>query len=114
MLREGARLSGSILVDEAHDMDSSAFRAFGRVRDTEGIHAMLHQNTVFHGLNNYVPWSRFGQLVDKYGADELCRKLTSKGHAVALLYGQFSGATSLREIVIGTTSHATRFYHLGA
>jgi ketosteroid isomerase-like protein len=28
------RLSGSILVDKAHGMDPSAFRAFGRVRDT--------------------------------------------------------------------------------
>jgi hypothetical protein len=30
-----ARLSGSILVDAAHGMDSSVIRAFGRVRDTE-------------------------------------------------------------------------------
>jgi hypothetical protein len=29
-----ARLSGSILIDMVHGMDSSAFRAFGRVRDT--------------------------------------------------------------------------------
>jgi IS4 transposase len=78
------------------------------------IHVMLHQNTVFHSLIKYVPWSRFEQLVDKYGADETCRKLTSKRHFVAMLYGQFSGAVSLREIVTGTTSHETRLYHLGA
>jgi IS4 transposase len=79
----------------------------------KGIHVMLHQNTVFHSLNKYVPWSRFHQLVEKYGADESCRKLTSKRHFVAMLYGQFSGAVSLREIVTGTTSHETRLYHLG-
>ena len=78
------------------------------------IHVMPHQNTVFHSLTKYVPWSRFEQLVDKYGADASCRKLTSKRHFVAMLYGQFSGAVSLREIVTGTTSHETRFYHLGA
>jgi IS4 transposase len=33
---------------------------------------------------------------------------------IALLYGQFSGATSLREIVTGLESHETRLYHLGA
>jgi len=33
---------------------------------------------------------------------------------IALLYGQFNGAVSLREIVTGMASHATRLYHLGA
>jgi IS4 transposase len=33
---------------------------------------------------------------------------------VALLYGQLSGASSLREIVTGLSSHAARLYHLGA
>jgi IS4 transposase len=52
--------------------------------------------------------------VDKYGADELVRKLTTKRQLIALLYGQFSGSTSLREIVSGMESHETRLYHLGA
>jgi hypothetical protein len=33
---------------------------------------------------------------------------------MALLYGQISGATSLREIVAGLESHAARLYHLGS
>jgi Transposase DDE domain/Domain of unknown function (DUF4372) len=33
---------------------------------------------------------------------------------LALLYGQLSGACSLREIVTGLSSHAARLYHLGA
>jgi hypothetical protein len=48
------------------------------------------------------------------GSDELARELTTKRHLIALLYGQFSGATSLREIVTGLESHETRLYHLGA
>ena len=90
------------------------FERLAAFETRKGIHVMLHQNTVFHSLNKYVPWSRFEQLVDKYGADDSCRKLTSKRHFVAMLYGQFSGAVSLREIVTGTTSHETRLYHLGA
>lgn len=42
------------------------------------------------------------------------RRLTTKSQFVALLYGQFSGAVSLREIVTGLESHAARLYHLGA
>lgn len=90
------------------------FERLAAFETRKGIHVMLHQNTVFHSLTKYVPWSRFEQLVEKYGADETCRKLTSKRHFVAMLYGQFSGAVSLREIVTGTTSHETRLYHLGA
>jgi IS4 transposase len=74
---------------------------------------MLHQNSVFHGLTKHVPWRRFDQLVEKYGADELSRKLNSKRHLLALLFGQFGGAMSLREIVTGLESHQMRLYHVG-
>jgi len=75
---------------------------------------MLHQNSVFHSLLKYVPWNKFDRITEGHGADELTRKLSTKRHFVALLYGQFSGATSLREIVTGMESHETRLYHLGA
>ncbi|MGY4502330.1 hypothetical protein ACVWYH_006287 [Bradyrhizobium sp. GM24.11] len=42
------------------------------------------------------------------------RRLSTKGQFVALLYGQLSGASGLREIVTGLSSHAARLYHLGA
>lgn len=75
---------------------------------------MLHQNTVFHGLLKHVPWHQLERIVDKHGADDLSRKLTAKRQLVALLYGQFNGATGLREIVTGLESHGARLYHLGA
>ena len=75
---------------------------------------MRHQNSVFHGLTKHVPWHRLDRLVEKYEADRLSRKLDTKRHFIALLYGQFSGAASLREIVTGMASHETRLYHAGA
>ncbi len=75
---------------------------------------MRHQNSVFHSLTKHVPWAKLERIVEKYGADELVRKLTTKRHFIALLYGQISGSTSLREIVTGMASHATRLYHVGA
>ena len=80
----------------------------------KAIHIMRHQNSVFHDLTKHVPWARFEQLVEKYGADKLSRRLSTKQHFLALLFGQFSGATSLREIVAGLESHRMRLYHLGA
>jgi IS4 transposase len=75
---------------------------------------MLHQNSVFHGALKYVPWHQLDQSVEKHGADDLSRTLSTKRHVIALVYGQLSGATSLREIVTGMESHETRLYHLGA
>src|SRR5580692_6761585 len=82
--------------------------------DTEKDQAMLHQNSVFHGLLKHVPWHRFDSLVEDHGADARVRRLSTKSQLVALLYGQLSGAASLREIVTGLSSHAVRLYHLGA
>jgi IS4 transposase len=61
----------------------------------------------------HVPWHRLQQIVEKSGSDRLSRELNTKRHLIALLYGQFSGASSLREIVTGMGSHQTRLYHLG-
>jgi IS4 transposase len=78
------------------------------------ISAMPHHNTVFRDILKLVPWRRFETLVDEHDADARVRQLTTKGQFVALLYGQLSGASSLREIVTGLSSHAARLYHLGA
>lgn len=75
---------------------------------------MRHQNIVFHDVLKHLPWSCVRQVVEKYGADVLSRKLDTKQHLLALLYGQFSGASSLREIINGMASHEARLYHLGA
>jgi IS4 transposase len=75
---------------------------------------MPHQNTVFRDLLKLLPWHRFERLVEDHDADARVGRLTSKGQFLALLYGQLSGACSLREIVTALSSHAARLYHLGA
>jgi IS4 transposase len=108
-------LSGSVLVDKAHDVDSSVSRAFGDVSGHEkGVNVMRHHNSVFHSILKHVAWDEFERLVAEHGADARVRRLTTKSQFVALLYGQLSGAASLREIVTGLQSHAARLYHLGA
>jgi IS4 transposase len=75
---------------------------------------MLHQNSVFHGVLKHVPWHRFERLVDEHAADKHVRTLPTKTQLIALIYGQLSGAQSLREIQDGLTSHVTKLYHVGA
>ncbi len=74
---------------------------------------MQHQNSVFHDLLKRVPWDAFDRLVCEHGADWRTRRLSTKDQFIALLYGQLSGATSLREIVGGLKSHSARLYHVG-
>jgi hypothetical protein len=84
-----------------------------RLLDTKWSNTVRHQNSVLHALLKHVPWDAFDRLVSTHGADEHVRCLSTKSQFIALLYGQFSGASSLREIVGGLESHAARLYHVG-
>jgi hypothetical protein len=75
---------------------------------------MRHQNSVFHALLKHVAWSFFDASVAERGADFRTRRLSTRSQLIALLYGQFSGASSLREIEAGLASHQARLYHIGA
>lgn len=75
---------------------------------------MRHQNSVLHDVLKRIPWDVFDRLVEHHGSDWRVRRLSTKDQLVALLYGQLSGASSLREIATGLESHQARLYHLGA
>lgn len=79
----------------------------------EGIKAMRHYNSVLHQILKHIPWSDFDRLVEEHRADKHVRRLSTKSQFVAMLYGQLSGAASLREIEAGLKSHQVRLYHLG-
>jgi len=97
-----------------HGVDSTRIRAFCEVWDTRlRSNTVQHQNIVFHDLLKWIPWAEFDRLVAKHNADHRVRRLPSKSHFIAMLYGQFSGATSLRAIEAGLDSHSRRLYHIG-
>jgi hypothetical protein len=74
---------------------------------------MRHKNSVFHDLQKHVPWAVFDRLVKQHGADRRVRSLDTKSQFMALLFGQLSGAESLRAIEAGLQSHDRHLYHLG-
>ena len=75
---------------------------------------MPHQNSVFHQLQKHIPWSVFDRLVDEHQADRRVRRLTTRSQFLAMLFGQLAGASSLREIEAGLSSHRGQLYHVGA
>ena len=101
------------MLEEAHGIDSTRFQLVTNHLDTKGTNAVRHQNIVFHGLLKHIPWSTFDRLVDQYEADWDGRVVKTRAHLIAMLYGQFCGARSLREIETGLKSHTGKLYHLG-
>jgi hypothetical protein len=79
----------------------------------EGVNAVPHQNSVFHGLLKLVPWATLDRLVEKHEAGRDPRSLQARAHLVAMLYAQFSASRSLRDIETSLKSQAGRLYHLG-
>jgi transposase len=83
---------------------------FGTRKETR---AMRHHNTVFHAVLKLVPAHVLDRLVDQFAANKRVRRLPTQNQFAALLYGQLSGAESLRAIAAAFESHAARHYHLG-
>ncbi|MGH6820426.1 MAG: IS4 family transposase [Methylocella sp.] len=75
---------------------------------------MRHTNSVFHDILKLVPWTAFDKLVDAYGTDEAARSFTTRHQFISLLFAQFCGASSLREVESLMSSHQGRLYHVGA
>ena len=75
---------------------------------------MQHQNSVLHGLTKQIPWHVFDRLVEEHAADWRVRRLPTKSQLIALIFGQLSGASSLREVEACLDSHSARLHHLGA
>jgi hypothetical protein len=75
---------------------------------------MRHHNSVLREVLKSIPWRVFSRLIDEHQADARVRQLSCKDQLIAMLYGQLSGASSLREIEAGLKSHAARLYHVGA
>jgi IS4 transposase len=101
------------MLEEAHGVDSSLFQLVTNHLDGKRISAVPHQNIVFHDLLKQIPWANFDLLVEQHNADWDDRGVKTKAHLVAMLYAQFGGIRSLREIETTLKSHAGKLYHLG-
>jgi hypothetical protein len=79
----------------------------------ERIKAVRHQNIVFHGLLKHIPWSVVDRLAENHEPNQDSRALQPKPHLIAMLFAQFFGSRSLRDIETSLKSHASKLYHLG-
>ena len=72
------------------------------------MRALPYRNIVFPELFKQIPWAKFDLLVEQHKADWDDRGVKTKAHLIAMLYAQFGGIRSLREIETTLKSHAAR------
>jgi putative transposase len=69
--------------------------------------------TVFSSLLKVIDRRQFQASVTRHRGDYYTKTLSSWEHLVALIYGQLSGAESLRAIEAGLNAQSHQHYHLG-
>jgi hypothetical protein len=74
---------------------------------------LAHHNTVFSQLLKLVSRHEFENLAKQHHEGQKLRKMSRWSQFVALSLAQFSGRSSLRDIVSNLSAQAARLYHLG-
>jgi IS4 transposase len=75
---------------------------------------MRYRDSIFGQLLKPISRRRFQISVDRHRADAYDKSFGSYEHLVALVYGQLSGAKSLRALETAWNANAHHHYHLGA
>ena len=69
--------------------------------------------TLFSQVMNYLPWTTFARIVDRYAGDRKVRTLRCTEHYRALAFAQLTHRESLRDIEACLTARSTKLYHCG-
>lgn len=74
---------------------------------------MYTGKTIFAQLMDFLPWSTFARIVERYGGDHRIRTLSCAEQYRTMAFAQLSSRESLRDIEICLSVHAPRLYHMG-
>lgn len=75
---------------------------------------MRFSPSIFGQLLEAIDRRSFQAIVDRHAGDAYDKRFTSWDHLVALIYAQFSAATSLRGLEASWNANAQHHYHLGS
>ena len=74
---------------------------------------MYAGKTLFAQLMDFLPWSTFARLVDRYDGDHRVRTLTCAEQFRAMAFAQLTYRESLRDIETCLSAQASKLYHMG-
>ena len=75
--------------------------------------AMYAGQTLFAQLMEFVPWTTFARLVERYCGDHRVRTLTCAEQYRAMAFAQLSYRESLRDIETCLSAQTAKLYHMG-
>jgi hypothetical protein len=81
-------------------------RTFATIWNRDRSNAVRHHYTVLSEILKYLPEARFTELAEAHATGQAPRRLDVRTQLVTLLYGQLSGASSLRGLMEELESHA--------
>jgi len=74
---------------------------------------MYAGNTLFAQLMDFLPWSTFARLVERYRGDHRVRTFTCAEQYRAMAFAQLTYRESLRDIETCLSAQAAKLYHMG-
>ena len=74
----------------------------------------MFNNSIFCNILKLIPKSQIKEMVKKHKSDRYAKSFKTWDHLVSMVYSQFSGASSLRDITNSFNLHANHHYHLGS
>lgn len=69
--------------------------------------------TLFAQLMDFLPWTTFTRIVDRYGGNYRVRSLSCTDQFRALVFAQLTYRESLRDIEACLTAQSAKLYHMG-
>jgi hypothetical protein len=75
--------------------------------------AMYTGQTLFAQLMEFVPWTTFTRLVERYGGDHRVRTLSCAEQYRAMAFAQLTYRESLRDIETCLSAQTAKLYHMG-
>ena len=74
---------------------------------------MYAGQTLFAQLMEFVPWTTFARLVERYCGDHRVRTLTCAEQYRAMAFAQLTYRESLRDIETCLSAQTAKLYHMG-
>ena len=78
-----------------------------------GFQGGAHERWQDAQLMDFLPWSTFTRLVERYGGDHRARTLTCAEQYRAMAFAQLTFRESLRDIETCLSAQASKRYHMG-
>jgi hypothetical protein len=74
---------------------------------------MYTGKTLFAQLMDFLPWTTFARIVERYGGDRYVKSLRCAEHFRVMAFAQLTYRESLRDIEACLSAQASKLYHMG-